>query len=117
MEYGKRDPKARQGEAEFIYLDGLHLTHGISFPVVSKQNQFLTESRHVKEQNEQTHFLPFPLLEVLFLCQRLDCLDPRVSHSPDPKSHPAELLMLLHHAVENVKIRTDFRLVGKKRDM
>jgi hypothetical protein len=96
---------------------GCHLTHGISFPDVSKQNQCLTESRHVKGQNEQTHFLPFPLLKVLFLRQRLDSLDPRVSHSPDPKPHPTELLVLLHHAVENVKIRTDFRLAGKTKEM
>lgn len=60
--------------------------------------------------------MPF-LKKVLFLRQRLDSLDPRVSHSPDPKPHPTELLVLLHHAVENVKIRTDFRLAGKTKEM
>lgn len=88
-----------------------HLRHDISLSLVSKQNRILKENWHLTELNSsETHFLPLSLFKILLFCQRLDCLDPRISHSPDPESHPPEFFMLFHHAVENIKIRTNFRL-------
>lgn len=104
----QKEPYKRLGSST---LREDHRRHDISLSLISKRNQVLKENWHLTEANsEETHFLPLSLFKILLFCQGLDCLNPRISHSPDPESHPPEFFMLFHHTVENIKIRTNFRL-------